>query len=298
MKFNNIRIMIPILFSLIFIYAISLIFIYTLPSVNAPDNISQSHKIFNEEGNYRVLSTEFKSQTQLDNFTDLRIMVPRSASSDNPSFAAIDMGGYSRYWHGYQVVLRPLISFFNYEQVRFLLSTLLISLLCVSSSLIWKRMGLVYSICFVVSMCFVHIEAIGMSVQFSSVFFIAMISSIFILKSDRYDDGIIGRLGIPAFFMIIGSVTNFFDLLTAPLLTLTLPLSILIIINDDVTLTNLKTIVITSISWSVGYALTWISKWIISYLFISHSAISDAINQIFFRSMGSEKYPLHREHYA
>ena len=61
---------------------------------------------------------------------------------------------YSRYWHGIQVLLRPLLIFFNYSEIRYLIMILTVILLGIVFHLIGKHLGLRYAIAFALTISF------------------------------------------------------------------------------------------------------------------------------------------------
>lgn len=88
--------------------------------------------------------------------------------------------------------------------------------------------------------------------------------------------------------MIIGSLTAFFDFLTTPIITLTIPLLIFILYETNGKF-NLKKIIIElikySIWWSIGYFGTFIAKWVIVDLLYNRQIIKSSLLQFQFRSV-------------
>ena len=83
--------------------------------------------------------------------------------------------------------------------------------------------------------------------------------------------------------VIIGGITSFFDLLTTPLLTLSIPLSIALYQSNETTkekwLSTLKSIV----AWCFGYATIWINKWLLAHWTVDYQ-LSDALQQASMRT--------------
>ncbi|HGF5629546.1 TPA: hypothetical protein ACF2V1_004620, partial [Escherichia coli] len=77
-----------------------------MPDINITHNINESRKIFDQDGDYPRVSKNL-IQTQLDNFTDILVMVPRTNVDESVFRHSMNMNGYPRYWHGYTVFLRP-----------------------------------------------------------------------------------------------------------------------------------------------------------------------------------------------
>ena len=125
---------------------------------------------------------------------------------------------YARYWHGYLVILRPLLVFFNLSQIRVILTICLVTLSIALLYLIYKKFNLIVASIFFTGLLGAEYFYLGFSLQGIFVFLITMISSIIlILKYEKIKNK-------EMFFFIIGILTNFFDFLTAPIVTLLFPL--------------------------------------------------------------------------
>lgn len=194
---------------------------------------------------------------------------------------------YARYWHGYLIILRPLLVMFNLTQIRMILTCILITLFIIFTILLYKRTDIITAIIFFTSLLGVEYFYLGFSMQGIFVFLIMMIASIIILckysKIKNYS----------AFFFIIGMLTNFFDFLTVPILTYTIPMIVLFTIkymkeNFEIKLI-LKEILVYGITWGIGYGLTWASKWILTDLIFGRNMFLTALKQVFYRSAGTEK---------
>ena len=83
------------------------------------------------------------------------------------------------------------------------------------------------------------------------------------------------------------SITSFIDLLTAPLITLGLPLItyLLLLQKEQIKLKDvLISLVKVCFLWAMGYAFTWIAKWVITQLILGRPIISQAIEQAKYRT--------------
>lgn len=200
---------------------------------------------------------------------------------------------YARYWHGIQVIIRPLLLFLNYEEIRYLFMIIMFILLFVTSIQIQKNLSLAHSMAFVFSNLAIGFFVIPASLQYVPVFAIMLISVSlinFLYKKNK-------EWLYPYLFFIIGGLTTFFDLLTTPLLTLGIPLiyAILLKTKEEATLGQvIKEIVQFSILWGISYVAIFFSKWLIASLVLHKDVITDAINQILFRTNGNEQYPVTR----
>ena len=202
---------------------------------------------------------------------------------------------YSRYWHGIQTLLRPLLLIFSYEEILYLLTIVLFALLILSAIFIYKNISIWHSVFFVISMMMVGFIIVPISLQYSSVFIITFISIIIInILYNKEKEKL-----IPYLFFIIGGCTAFFDLLTIPLLTLGIPLIITLLLKqkkeEKISIKSMIfEIIKLSFLWGIAYLSLFVSKWVIASIVLQKDAVTVAINQILFRVNGNEKYPATR----
>jgi hypothetical protein len=84
---------------------------------------------------------------------------------------------------------------------------------------------------------------------------------------------------------IFGCLTAYFDLLTSPLLTCGLPLIVYLSAeNEDSFKKKLQSLLLFTVLWGVGYALTWSSKWALGTIFTEINTFKDAYNTILYRT--------------
>ena len=281
---------------MIFLFIVLLTLVYSIPNeVIDIRDLKAFHYLKENEGLYPEFFWETPS-ARLDNATDYT-MIERNQTKllkDNPFISAMYAGGYSRYWHGYQVVLRPLLRFFEYQHIRHITMITFFLLLCVSFSTIHKRMGMQTALCYLLSLCPLYLTIVSISLQFMSVFVVMFIAIIYLMtfyKTNWLKD-------ITLFFMLIGMITNFVDFLTAPLLTLGIPLALFLSLELQTGISPLRSFfkkeISCIISWFLGYGLCWASKWVIASLFLEQNIILDALNSIALRTMGNETEPAPR----
>ncbi|MDT2644468.1 hypothetical protein P7D38_03455 [Enterococcus dongliensis] len=283
---------------LIIIYSVGMALAFSLPNEYIEKNVNSSIVILDNEGLYFRLNSSDAKATKLDNFTD-RQMIRRTIGIDkNPIISAMSMTNYARYWHGYQIFLRPLLFLVNYAVIRQLYGFILILLLGINFYLLIKKLDIFIALSLFISLYFARFYTFFLSMQFTNVFFLALIFNVFLLTRKEIN---INSSSFLLYFFVIGSLTNFFDLLTVPLITLGIPLVILAYYSlknsyfkQVSLLKSIINIVLISLSWGLGYALTWVSKWIIGTLILKQNVLKDAFNTVLFRTEGNEKYPLDR----
>ena len=200
---------------------------------------------------------------------------------------------YSRYWHGIQVVLRPLLMFFNYSEIRYILMIIMLALLGIVFAMIGKQLGYRYVIVFAITIAFIYAMLIPMSLQYSCMFTITLLGIIAVcltyrIKKEKY---------IPYVFFIIGAISTYFDLLTYPLVTLGIPLAITLLFENKKE-TKLLNLIIKAIElgalWGVGYCLLFFTKWVFASIILHKNAIAIALDTLLFRVNGNEQYPVTR----
>jgi hypothetical protein len=205
-------------------------------------------------------------------------------------------GSYARYWHGYMLYLRPLLLFFDYEGIRVVSSFVFFLLYTAAVCLLAKKTGWIYAMGLAGSMVFVKIYILPMSLQFAGVFNLMFMAILAVLLLAGRQP--LAGAKMACLFLAIGSLTSFIDLLTAPLITLGVPLLVQLIVYNKQKEASLAASFRMSLRisglWLAGYGLTWVSKWIIGSIALNRNVIQEAVAAIFFRTQGNDVYPLDR----
>lgn len=204
----------------------------------------------------------------------------------NPLWEAMNMEGYTYYWHGYVVILRVLLLFMDYEQFRFLNCILQLMMMFFVAHFIWEKKGQRYALALLTSYFLMMPMAMFLSLQFSWIFYIAMALSLLICYRHTW----FTEKRIPYIFVIAGMLTSFLDLLTYPLYTWAFPLLLLILLSEDgqKALNYVKTVVVSGLGWILGYAGMWFGKWALAGWIVHRNVIQEAWDEVMFRS-GSEE---------
>lgn len=204
----------------------------------------------------------------------------------NPLWEAMNMEGYTYYWHGYVVILRVLLLFMDYEQFRFLNCILQLLMMFFVAHFIWEKKGQRYALALLTSYFLMMPMAMFLSLQFSWIFYIAMALSLLICYRHTW----FTEKRIPYIFVIVGMLTSFFDLLTYPLYTWAFPLLLLILLSEDgqKALNYVKTVVVSGLGWILGYAGMWFGKWALAGWIVHRNVIQEAWKEVLFRSGSDE----------
>lgn len=190
---------------------------------------------------------------------------------------------YGRYWHGYQIILRPLLCFYTYADIRQFNMILQLALVFIFVYILARSEDKMLIIPFWGMYSFLSPLAIFSSFQYSACFYAMMFSLIILFGfRKRLKDASRNYL-----FLLVGIMTAFFDLLTYPFITLGVPL-IAYLASDYECLISFKKgireVFFYTMSWGIGYVGMWASKWIIASLFTNENVIGNAIEQLKFRS--------------
>ena len=277
---------------------------YLVPARLTQDECYESLPVLVEEDRYPL---DPRSGRKLDNFTDCTMLLEaaytgeesvlelavnvysaRLETSSNPytSFVSIYSENgestapyeYARYWHGYLVFLRPLFAKLNYAQIRQLnlavQYTLLLALLCLIQK---RRPSFLFP--FLITVLFLAPSAIGRVLEYSSVYYILLLFLLLLLWNPK---GRITEENVWLLFLFSGILTAYFDFLTAPTLTLTIPLCFLFVqrAGHGTWKQNARLFLRCCFVWGFGYAGMWSGKWLLALLFQGRGFLSSLGEQM------------------
>lgn len=293
-----------------------LLLVYAIPTARMVKNAAASIEIFEKEGIYPQTVPGYRATT-LDNYTDAWMIRNAIYSGEEPLLARClnvyfygytheetndvcesliaylrGMEGYERisyneYWHGYLVFLKPLLYFLDYGDIRQILKIVAFTLVVAVCILMERRRLSRYLPAFIAAMACVEFSTVGMSMQYASVFIIALSFSIFLLR--KYPETI-HDAGTGIVFLVIGMCTSYFDFLTYPVFTLGIPLLVwAFLANETGQKENLPVRMpilafCHCVHWAVGYAGMWSLKWIIYSVLLGKNLVAVGIQSVLYRS--------------
>ena len=188
---------------------------------------------------------------------------------------------YARYWHGYLIFLRPLLTIMNVTQIRILLVIIFAILAIVLLNMIYKKINLTTMIIFLMGMMISDYFYIGISLQGAPVFLICIISSIIVMSEKWKDKNLL--------FLIIGGLTSFFVFFTVPIITLGIPLLLYVLLEQKNKNIRYKELYLNMIKliifWGIGYLGIWLSKWILADIIYHKGIINLAVSQLKYRAV-------------
>lgn len=179
---------------------------------------------------------------------------------------------YGRYWHGSTFVARILLVFFNFLQIRYLIFCISTLLMLWGFARLWNKVSRIVAVAIPVGLLLVNGYVMQFSLQFAPVLLLAEAGILWIGYHRRADS-----LQSGLFFMALGSLTSYFDLITVPTLTLGLPLLVWIASRrQHDRRQGLLGILWMSLWWLGGYVATWLTKWGLATLLTDMNVLADA----------------------
>ena len=181
---------------------------------------------------------------------------------------------YLRYWHGSNVILRPLLVLFTVEEIYVINAIVLgvMAVLLIGILAFKKAYTLVAGVGIGIVMTSGWI--VPFSFEYAWTYGLMMLMSTLVLCMGYKDKW--KYMGFV--FLVAGMLTNFFDFLTTETLTCTVPLLILIWLkSNQANKPTLKEMFVFSgkniLLWGVGYAGMWISKWVIASIVLGENVM-------------------------
>ena len=191
---------------------------------------------------------------------------------------------YSRYWHGYTLPLRLLLCVLNVANIQMLLYFVQLALFAFVLHTMHRRgIGCLvpgFFLAYFLLMPF----ASSVCLQYIPVTMLMLSACAAILL---WDKKISDCIGMPAFFILLGVLTNYFDLLTFPLVAIGFPITLLLALRLQTDDSFVRLFVLTAacgIAWALGYAGMWMLKWLLVDMISEYSTIWGLMTQMFLRT--------------
>jgi len=285
--------------------------VYALPQERILRNASLALDVFEREGVY-AFPLIHHTAYQVDNYTEaLMVDIAIRNDDDSPFYAAMaarysgemepsatvtglanTLAGnrgagerYSYYWHGYQTWLRPMLAVMRYDQVRYVNLAVLTVLTLVAMQSVRRLAGTRTATMLLVSLLAVGLWVVPLCVHYSSVVWLTLLALIAVCSG--WEKAWFPQKG-PELFFVVGMVAPFVDLLTAPFLTFTLPLTLWLALEvQRGTLPLLKyarLAFMMGLAWALGYVASWATKWVLGSAVLGTDVVASALDQVRFRT--------------
>ena len=286
--------------------------VYMIPLDRIRDNVRDSSDVYDSEG----LTNSYipwLTSTRMDNYTDT-IMLSEAAKTregsaledamasryvyvaerelyDEPGYllrmldpaedGSSFVVSYARYWHGYLVFLKPLLTVFDITGIRIVNALFQI----VMMFLILMKMAhdddlrkMIIPLLFITLL--INPVSTVLNMQYACIYNIMLVATLILVRS-----GIAMSDKYWMLFLLTGIAAAYFDFLTYPLACLGIPLILRLVKRNDDSKTSFVTMIISCLNWGIGYVFMWGSKWVVSDLLTGSNTISDALGQIAVRTV-------------
>ena len=283
--------------------------VYALPTARMRHNVSISLPYILSEGD-RYQWAPYHNGTELDGFTDA-IMLGNAiyAGSGSPlgdalvnprmeftpgdsvpvdSLSRYAQGAedgrqvtYARYWHGYLVLLKPLLLFFSLSDIRMMNAALQLILAAGVLLLAFRKRGLRLALPMGLALLVLNPVSTALSMQFSSIYYLTLLGLLIMLLTESWD-----RSWGYLVFLFLGIGTAFFDFLTYPACAVGTCLALQALMSRADGKTRLLKTVGSGAAWAFGYGGMWSGKWLAASLITGNSVMRDAVEQAQYRSGG------------
>jgi len=192
---------------------------------------------------------------------------------------------YSRYWHGNQVIVRPLLCLTTLRGIRLLNVALLGILLIVLLVVMCRKTRAADALIVTLSLAAVMYPAVPMCLNYVPTFYIALLASLLILLWGKATT----RWEVTTLlFFTVGAVTAYMDLLTTPMVSMAVPLTVYLLYRHPER--PCRALIVLALAWLGGYASLWATKWVLAALITGHAALQDAMGAVTQRTVGHDEH--------
>ena len=195
---------------------------------------------------------------------DYRSAVYEGAEPDN---------SYSRYWHGSQVLLRPLLTFVSIEGCRRILFGLLMALNAVLCALLVRRSAVRALLVYVAGMLMIHFWMAYFAIQFVTTLLVSSGACIAVALLWRGDMPMERRMSrMTAICIVSGACVCFMDFLTCETVAFSIPAILWLMLYAERRGERLSIRAMTGAvcrwggAWLAAYAAAFALKWLLVLL--------------------------------
>ena len=281
------------------VFELLMIVTYSIPDKWIRNNVITSAYTLKKQGLYPVHEAG-DSRTQKDNWTEAYVLNMCIHTHDDSNFITnaitnpyydkdvdriaslidgLDKQAntyYGRYWQGQLTVVRPLLLFFNLEQIYIIFAVVFVAAMLFCLYRIYKTTNIYYALALLLSFLTIKSYVICFSTK---LYFSFLISLIFTIIITYQKEGCFNTDGIRKIFFIAAAVTVYTDFFSTPLVTLGLPL-ITLIVKEKHTIDKydyrklFSSFIRIVLAWIAGYVVFGMSNWLI-YIMVSDNQLSE-----------------------
>lgn len=300
----------------------SLLLVCLIPQSAIKENCLKAAEYFDSRDKYPAVVDIFDA-TIIDNYADCMLLnVIYNVDENRPFYSAVTApyyrvngdtaaedyhasvvdgekanNEYSRYWHGSQVFLRPLLTVFSITGLRTAMFAVLAALNILLGIVMFRRKLLKPAVIYFASLILVGGWMTAFSLEYVMVFIVmtaACIAVCRLMTAPIYKEQVRLRDSRLTFvFILSGVVTCFLDFLTTETLAFTVPFLLFIIISVQKSeqplhfKENFFRLIRFGGAWLTSYAGMFAVKWGLVYFVAGKSAFLNALQSAAYRIDGS-----------
>ena len=186
---------------------------------------------------------------------------------------------YSRYWHGSQVLIRPLLLFTSVTGCRIILFALLLALNAVLAVLLIRRKAVRPLMIYLAALLAVQFFMTAFTLEYVMVFLVAAGACIAVaVLFARPHPLEVVRQRMTVICIVSGAVTCFVDFLTAETLAFTIPVLLWMMLDKErkdssLTLRQMFALLVRwGAAWLAAYAAMFAVKWVLVFFVLGKEA--------------------------
>lgn len=307
-----------VFFTALVICFAALILVCLIPQSAIKENCLKAAEYFDSHGKYPELIDGFDA-TKIDNYADSMLLnVIYNVDEKHPFYSVVTApyyrvegdtaaedyhasvvdgkeanNEYSRYWHGSQVFLRPLLTVFSITGLRAVMFAVLAVLNILFGIMMLRRKLLKPALIYFASLILVGGWMTALSLEYVMTFIVMTAACMAVCRLMTDGESIQKRDERLTFVFVIGGVlTCFLDFLTTETLAFTVPFLLFIIISvqkSDRPLRfkeNFLRLIRFGSAWLMSYAGMFAVKWGLVYFVAGKDAFLNALQSAAYRIDG------------
>lgn len=186
---------------------------------------------------------------------------------------------YGRYWHGYLIVLKPMLTLFTLSDIRVFNMILQWTLALALMFLAYRKGD--FHLVFPLGLALLSLNPLStaLSMQYSSIYLLTLVFGILQLQFELYR-----KKSGWLIYLWLGILTAFFDFLTYPPAAWAICLTIGILMMEGTQKQKMLHALASGAAWCFGYGGMWSGKWIIATLITGQNILADATQSVQYRT--------------
>lgn len=179
---------------------------------------------------------------------------------------------YGRYWHGYAVILRPMLLFMNKRSIMSTMAVIVGILFIILTVCLIKKRRYMTALALIAASYITYFGIILKCLEYMPCAIVTLGFSIYICLKDK-----ISNKERCLIYFTAGIYVAYFDFLTFETLSLTLPLIIDLSVHKEF---SFKEVFTACIEWILGYVSTFLFKFALLALFVGEKGTMAAKNKV------------------